>query len=714
MLKVGSQYIEEQIYPVIEKRWKLFEDIAEANGDIVYDFAIIRSSTNDNILKISSFVDRTDKNIYNLPATIETEAGEQILVGFVNVIDWDGNVINATFISGNSTWIGDISGTVSELDLWSYGEPASSTSDNTEGVIYVPVNKGTLGMKIWPQFHGADSMPTAYIKTIFNKIFSDIGIKLTGDLLRDWNYQHLTVGTNSTGGSSVALINRESKAGMSSSQATSAIPVVVEFNDVTNFPNFDGIEGNFNVSTFRYVADRPMGVDIELELELSSSDLWILEVRRNGSADLTKSETSDLINVVFSKYQPTSSPYMTLNSPGDYIDITLSTNSPGTITGGYIHVIPKKFVLQYPQFLFGDMSKRQFVSNIFKIFNVVPVYDNITGVLECKLFKNIKASDPVDLSQELSMIKKIDTTTIIENYGATTFLKYKQDENEEVDLYNSRVQKKYGDGEINISNSLIGSESEIEVDFTSSISQYAEPFGAYFPKIDLYSMAEGTEIQYTSVSDDGSGFAQFNTSGDHGFDTGDFVRIKTSSTGSYLGIGVVRSVPSSTAFTLQITGYVGTSGGVAVSVDTSETEQETLFAFLVMASGPISTFTNTPTYYAGVTPITSLAYGWFMKPSTGLPIDDYKHQLGFEPPNPKAFKGLFLKDQYYREVELMLNDPVMVVGEFYLSNVVYNRLNSGVPVRIKTKEINSLFYINRITGFANSYTPCEIELIKLS
>jgi hypothetical protein len=715
MIRVGDTILDGNVSPVIEKRWKLFEEVDSVSGDMVYNFVIPRTSKNDHTLKLSNFLNRSDKTVYNLPSRIQNESGQDILIGSLTIIDFNALEINASFISGNSTWINSISGNVSDLDLWEYGEVPANTLDNTEGLIYININKGTLGLKIWPQFHGGDSMPTAYVKTILKEIFSEIGVKISGELISEWVYQHMVIGSSGRSGSSNALIARESKAGISSPQAISTTPVVVAFDDVTNFPFFDGSENLFDVVNYRYVTNPGSYVDIEINLQLDSSVLWIVEVRRNGAPDLTRTDTSDNINILFSKYQPVSSPYMGLSNTGDYIDVVVYT-AVGTsnIESGYIHVIPKYFELWYPQFLFGDMTKRTFITNIFKIFNVVPVYDDITKTITLNLFSKIKSHENIDLSNQLASVRTIDTISVLENYGASTFLRYQQDQNEDINLYNDRVQKKFGDGEIVINNSSIESTSSVEVDFTSSISQYAEAFGAYFPKIDLYSMAEGPEVEYTSVSDDGFGFALFNTSGNHNFSVSDTVRIKTSNTGRYLGIGIVRSTPSATSFTLQLTSDIGTAAGIAVSIDVSESESDSLFAFIVVPSIPISTFTNVTTFYAGVSPITSIPYAWFIKPFADLPIDEYKHQLGFESPNIKMFGGLFIKDTYYREVELMVNDPVLVLGDFNISQGVYNNLNSAKPVRLRTKEFDGLFYLNRITGYQNSSLSCEVELIKLS
>jgi hypothetical protein len=72
-----------------------------------------------------------------------------------------------------------------------------------------------------------------------------------------------------------------------------------------------------------------------------------------------------------------------------------------------------------------------------------------------------------------------------------------------------------------------------------------------------------------------------------------------------------------------------------------------------------------------------------------------------------------LTDKYFRLLGRVLNDPVKLFSTAHLPNVVYRQIDFLSPITIRTLETTNQYYVNRITGYKESYLPCTLELIKL-
>lgn len=130
-----------------------------------------------------------------------------------------------------------------------------------------------------------------------------------------------------------------------------------------------------------------------------------------------------------------------------------------------------------------------------------------------------------------------------------------------------------------------------------------------------------------------------------------------------------------------------------------------------VANVPVSNFSN----LTSINSISSMPYGWFAKPNVRKGIDNIVENIAFDNPGLSyAYTGQTLKDNYYSQLERVLNDPVLIVAEMYLPENVFNNFNPSTPKRIKTKDINSQFFVRLIEGWEASHLPCTVELIKLS
>lgn len=717
-IKVNGEYLDFDGNVVVERQWKLFEDISSIVGDVSFQFNIPITTNNRTILGLLS-INETNKRIYSVNSVVLENNGMELNRGSLRV-ELVNDQISARFLSGNSSWINLLSGNIFDLDLFSFGVGDGNTSaeitatfSNTEGVIFTPIDSGMVNGYIVPILKTTDFIPVAYIKTIFSKIFTDLGIKLQGDLFTHWAYQHLTVGNNGLSASKEQLSIRESFVGASNQVVPIVTPTIIEYNDDSNFPFFDGSRNNFDPVTYTYTADKPMLVDVIIYVKMNTSQLTNITINRNGSPVLGFTKDTNIIN-----FRPRDNAFF----PGDYITLAtgdvlhieiLSAASGFTIEEATLKIVPYRFRAFYPQFLAGNMTKKDFVGNIFRMFNVICSFDNVSKVLTCNFFNDIKNKQAVDLSDYLSKGEsETNYEELVQDYGKDTLISYSPDDNDLIEGFNNKNKVPYGSGLVRIDNDYIQPDAEIPIDFVNSIMNFCPVIGSYLPRIVTQEASESDVIiTIASVASD-AGQAEFTTSTNHGLAVGNWVRILSTTDNVYLGIGKVDSVDMDTQFTLFGVDFISNQTGTLVKLNVNEITKDDPLIFLTVPNIPVSNISTLTEFDLETDTLTSIPFSWFTKPDMGLGIDAYKQQLSFDNPG-LGYSGLFMKEQFYRVFSDVVNDPVFKRNEFILPQSVYLSLSGLNPVELKTENHSSVFYLNKITGYENSQTPVELELIKI-
>jgi hypothetical protein len=110
----------------------------------------------------------------------------------------------------------------------------------------------------------------------------------------------------------------------------------------------------------------------------------------------------------------------------------------------------------------------------------------------------------------------------------------------------------------------------------------------------------------------------------------------------------------------------------------------------------------------------TLALGFFNLLYTGRQVNtDFKYSLSFSGEgNPLHYQHTLI-DQYFGLFTRVLNDPVKLFCTATLPYYLFSQIDFLSPVVIRTEESQNTYYINRITGYKESYLECTIELIKL-
>src|SRR3972149_36289 len=210
MIKVSNEFLDFNEQIEVEKQIKLFEDISTTDGDFSYAFDLPKTLNNTRLLQ-NPFPDNINKLVYQqIPAKVLSDSGAELYDGYLR-IERVTDVYSCSFFAGNNNWFAMIGG---------------------------------LLTRSYPQIKVEDLVGAFYVKTIFNQIFVEAGIKIQGELLNDWMYQNTVCLKNSK--SEEEINARSSFIEKTSAQTITTTPTEIIWDNDSVFPYFDGDENLFN------------------------------------------------------------------------------------------------------------------------------------------------------------------------------------------------------------------------------------------------------------------------------------------------------------------------------------------------------------------------------------------------------------------------------------------------------------------------------------
>jgi len=721
MIKVSNEYLDFDDVIEMEKQIKLFEDISTTDGDFSYAFELQKTLHNTRLLQ-NPFPDSISKLVYQrIPAEILNDSGAVTYSGYLR-IERITQVYECSFFSGNNNWFGMIGGQLQDLDFSVFDIDNNEITivdswDNTEGLVFPLLDNGPLITRSWAQIKIEDFVAGLYVKTIFKKVFTDAGIKIQGELLEDWRYQHLLCVANSKNEDLIL-----SASSFVEKNVSQVIPfnttVQVAWDNDSVIPYFDGSLNSFDLPNDQYIAPLKMTVMVnfsDVYLGTGFGGLVLTAIRVNGVNVRTVAvgaienvETVCPLNVV-----------LQLNI-GDIITVhqnqTNADGDAGQILRGTIKITPTYIYRTIGSSVVPNWTKQQFVSNVLRIFNVLPSYEPGTHTLTLNLFEKIKGKPAIDLSQYISETE-IDYQEFISDYGQNSRLSYSEVEYEQLKTYNKGKFLKYGQGNIEVGNGFLEPEKEIlKSDFANPIAYNNPVFDASLELTNLIELEEGEEIQFPDVANDGYGDAAFQDPNGI-FLVGDLARIVDSSNEVYNGDWVVKSIPS---------GHVVFNGlpfdtaatGTIKKLNYKYSSNEDVFLFLNIPNYQVSRFSNASIVFDSggfyPIPLNNVALAYFDLINTGKQINhDFIYSLSFgEIDDPLRYQ-IGMIHSYFRLFSSVLNDPVKLISTCTVPYDVYNRIDFLSPIKIQTEETQNVYYLNRITGYKESYLDSEWQLIKL-
>lgn len=721
MIKVAGEFLDFNEEIEIERQIKLFEDIDSTNGDFSYTFELPKTLNNTRLLS-NPFPDNKSKLVYTaIPAMILGDSGAELYKGYIRV-DRITHVFECSFFAGNNNWFAQLTGLLSELDLSRYDTDNNEVTiinswTYDEGLVFPLIDNGGLLTRSTPQLKIEDFVPGFYVKTIFKQIFSEAGIKIQGELLEDWRYQHLICVANSKDQGLIDAGTSYVEKNQDQVLPNDALVKVTWDNDST-LPFFDGSLNAFDLPSDRYVAPYKSTSLIELTLVGGTTGILgitLIFVRVNGT------------DVFFKPFGFTgteracSLSYTIPLETGDVVEIyQIQSNGDGdagVINRGTIKITPVFVYSTTAAAAIPNWTKQHFVSNIFRLFNVLPSYEPSTATLTVNLFDKIKDKTPVDLSEYISETE-VDYTDFISDYAQRSMLGYQEVDFEELQTYNKGKFIKYGQGVIEVNNDFLESDDEIlSSDFANPVAYTNAVFDMSIEKTNLIELQEGDAYEYGDVANDGMGNAAFNVGDTIGVLVGDLMRIENSTNVLYNGDWVVKSVDSVHIIFDGLPFDTAASGDIT-KLNYAYSSNEDVFLFLFQPSYPRTNFSNASIVFdsGGFYPIElgDVGLAWFDMINTGKQVNhDFIYSLSFGGIDTTLRYQVTMIESYFRLFSKMLNDPVKLTSVAHLPYAVFTSLDFLSPVIIRTMETTNMYYLNRITGYKESFKPCTLELIKI-
>lgn len=616
-----------------------------------------------------------------------------------------------------------LSGKLSELDFSQFDTDITQSEIqqaifNTQGVVFPLVDNGALDTRRFPLLKTEDFVAGIYVKTVFNKVFSSHGIKIKGELLNDVNYLS-AITLNS--GKSQAEIDASStfaeNTGLARPAENVRYPVI--FSNDSVFPYFDGSNNNYNHLTGVYTVPVKSRLLIEVALKPEIVDdsynnrIYLL---LNGvftfvdiglaAGGLYNSATPGDQDPFIFKRTIVFNAGDTISFDSEWQQSTGSTQND--IVSGTLKITPVFIYKAFGHTIIPDLTQQQYVSNVLRLFNVLASYKEATQTLTLNLFQKIKDKTPIDLSEYISETE-VDYSEFISEYGKKSLLSYKELQQEDF-----RLQRfAYAKGEISVDNDFLNdSEDILESDFTNPIGYLNQVFDMSIEKTNLLQTETDTSVEATAVTDS-LGQARFAIPEDI-FLIGDLVRIEESSNPDYNGDWMIETIGA---------GFVEMSG---LLFDTDATAKLTKINITYSESGDVFILHHIPLYsvsnFSGLSTIrlentdnATMAPAFFNLLDQGRQINrDFINSMSFSGEgNPLHYQQTMI-DQYFRLFSNTLNDPVKLISTATLPYAVFDQIDFLSPVMIRTLETTNLYYLNRITGYKESYYDCFLELIKLS
>lgn len=723
-IKVNNQYLDFNESVDIERQVKLFEEAATAVGDFSYSFTMKATNKNRAIFDLFS-INQSGKRIYTkIPAIMENK-GSAVYFGYIKVERDNELEIEASFFSGNSNWFNELDFDLRDFDFSQYDEDwtlanISALQTATTGVLFPVIDTGSLAERSYTNWHIDEMHPFIYVKSAIQTLLNKSGIKLTGDIVDDWRYNHLITSNSDAASPQDEINNRAVNVNKSVVQTINTSPETI------TFPNTTGIyfPGDlWNTGTNQFTADVKMIIEITISAVIDTgvgSNIGSILLYLNGTAvqPLQYLSFSGSLTVVNSAVggDTTNATIGLSLEPGDVLDFRgFVIMGNYDINSATLKITPQRLQYVFTTYLLPDVKAKDFVSSIFSLFNPVIDYNSNSKVLNVDLFKNVIRRTELDISQFID-VKTIehDYSELMDNYAQRNVLLYAEAGTDISDQYNKGSILPFGSGEILSNNETAQSSVDIlDSPFVAAMEGVDNPFKTFLPKLAWRSLSEKNDFGFINYDNSGPGLTFFQA----GLFPGDIVRITESPANpEFIGEWVVSSVTSTTFRVAGLTynAISSTAHVLKLIIEFESSEEQALL--LALPNTDVTDFTNnTVMSYAdsaGLSDESFPATAYFYKPLQGLDVDDYKESLSFSPVNiPNAHQQTMI-ESYWMDFDRIIKDPVKLIAEAYFPKSIFDKLFDR-PLRIKTRRFNCRFFMNRTIGYQDKSIACEIESIKL-
>ena len=751
MIKVKDEFLEFDGDIIVEKQIFNYSTL-ETAGTFSYSFTIPPTSSNRKKLGLLNI---NNNEVVCLVDDVQllTESGIPLYLGYILVDDPLG--IECSFFSDNNNFFTSIEGSVNELNSLSKYDSFideahivdSWTADN--GVVFPLVDRGGVWRRKDPfmklrirrgRVDQNDWQPFIYVRNVMDAILQKANLKMDGDLINSGTYHNLITTNGSPEISKKIIKKQEIFVGSKTVQTIpngSANAVKIQFDLHEALPFYNSELKSFDPVLNRWITTYDVTFRMSIAgrvSDASKSITWsfINAFGANAGNRFTKALAFDFnTDTGFLSNEPS---YINAAN-GLELWAFVDPATPGTvdITEITMKVEVGRTYTVIAQSLIPSLTSREFISDIFKMFNIIATFDQTTRTIHTRFMQRINQFDVVDLSKYVHEIQALRNTELISELSQSNVLKYSPFEgSEQIDIYNQTHPLEYGAGDLEIKNSKLKKQDDlIELKFKAPYVYRHEGFGLYLVRLDFIAYEDATQDidttngkqTITSVTDN-AGLAQFNTAA-----AITYIARNNFFAGDATGLGE---------------GIGGGLSGFNTEIDRTsqyqenENDNQIICIYLKDVDLPHEfNFTqNTSIFYdqwgiirisnmsnpvydgdwesrdADVEMRSSVGVAIFSKAVDGTPLDLVRQGLSFG--DIDGLNSLTLKESFYRITESGLNNPIKPIIQMLIPENVFINLDFTKAIRLETENLNGVFLINKCTGYKDSKTPCTFELIKIT
>jgi hypothetical protein len=602
----------------------------------------------------------------------------------------------------------------------------------TSGVVFSLVDNGGLVTRGCRQVKVEDYVAGIYVHTVFKKIFQHHSIKIQGDLFDEPLYWKLITQRNGKSQAQIDAATSYVEAGPVS-RPVELTEYTADFINDSNYPFYDGSLNPFDITTNSWTAPFKTKIHIEMSFVpqiVDASYNQRIYIYINGV--YTFMDIGLDVGGLYNSATPGDQETFTLDrtfvvEQGDVL--TWKTqwqqsigSTQNDVLSGWVKITPTYIYKVFGDSIVPAWTQGEYVSNVFKIFNVLPHYNSFTKTLTLNVFDKLRDKEAIDLSPFIAQTE-IDYIDFISNYGKRNLLSYQQVDFDELRDYNIQNFFPYGSGVVTADNGFLKDEETlIESDFSNPQSYFNPVFDMSMERLNLITLETGENTDLTAVNDS-SGVAQFVIEKDL-FQVGDLVRIESTNT-FYNKDWVVDDVTPESAPGAG-DGYITFYGGpglAKLAYDTDATGTVTKLNHKYNESDDVYLLVQIPFYLVTKFSIfstiklesfdrTEMSLAYFNLLQQGKTINtDYKQSLSFGEIDHPLFYQRTIVETYWQLVQRIFNDPVKLLNQAYIPNKLFIAIDFLRPFKVNTAETFNLYYMNRISGYEGN--NCQVELIKL-
>lgn len=692
----------------------------QIKGDVSTNFKIVNHSRNRQALGFYGDAQVNNPFLSQIAFNVVRD-GNLISRGFIVVQNVD-EFIECYYIAGNSAWFNDFQFDIRDVDLSDFATPPLSVWDytyinsrksSTDGMVFPFIDwgynrrkGGAVNGQIYSDIANyyayiyafdtenntiSDFYPCFYLKSLLDYTFRKANYKLAGNLLNDGLYLSTVITPNTADAeySDSFISSKTANLKLLGDQAiTGGVTTTINFINQTPVGMWSDVTHNYTAdSQYEFV------VTVNIYTSLSQSYSIYTTVLILGP---TTSDT--LIGSTGGSYYKGQSFAITINGASNFNVLQAST---ATITlkkkirpNGYVQ----------PVWFLPSMKAVDLIKAVAIRYGCVVNYSDKT--INFNILDQITASE--DWSAYLVSYKSVYQ----EGFKNNIINVAQSDEFNSYDVVN---EPDYGGG-------------NISTDFTINQQRdlYTDPFGPALdgiatysnkwlqPYIPLISYSDDSSFAFTSVSDDGFGFAQLNGTFTLGIaDVAGIVRIDETN-GFYSGFHQIQSVSATTIvlFTYFTFNTSGTVFKQSVSLNSPGSR--------LLINVPAYTLSNIANIgsalnimrglnTAAINNQTTWPFAYFAKPKTGRLADRLKRSLSYGPINLEGYSDSTITDDRYRKVKTMFNGPIKRCM-FRLPEAVFNNFAFDRFIYLTCEDFTGYFWVDKINGYKDALTPVEADL----